>query len=155
MVHIYLQQLLFSWASRGGVTETAAVTIRTTTVTVATAVATYCGLLLLLLLLLLCDSGREATTIINDIHDGCSSRAGPGIVYTVILVYATGDSGYPNRGAAGQPPSLFLQSSLPPPSFRRCCWSRCWGWCSLSSIAREVRGRLALREGVYDRVVVV
>ena len=39
--YIYLQQLLFSWASRG-VTEAAAVTIRTTTVTVATAVATYC-----------------------------------------------------------------------------------------------------------------
>ena len=88
------------------------------------------------------------------IHD-MGSWAGPGIVYTVILVYVTGDSGYPNRGAAGQPPSLFLQSSLPPPSFRRCCWSRCWGWCSLSSIAREVRGRLALREGIYDRVVVV
>ena len=47
------------------------------------------------------------------IHDVGYSWAGPGIVIlcTVILVYVKDDSGYPNRGAAGQQPSLFLQCS--------------------------------------------
>ena len=58
-----------------------------------------------MLLLLLCDSAGETATMI---HDVASCWAGPGIVYTVILVYVTGDAGYPNRGAAGQQPFLFL-----------------------------------------------
>ena len=62
----------------------------------------------------------------------------------MILLHVMGDTGYPNRGADDQPPSLFYL----------CCWS-CWGWCALRSLATEVRRRLALREGTGHKTVVV
>ena len=114
----------------------------------------YFSLLLLLMMMIMmpCDSARQpqsscgsAWVLLGQIQESYD-----------LGIYLTADSGYPNRccsraAACSFPVAVVFAAAI---SFR-CCWSCCWGWCSLSSLAREVRGRLALREGTGHETVVV
>ena len=118
---------------------------RTAVVATATAVATYCSLLLL------CDSARDSHN--HDVGQfGCfldRSRNRMILVYTPRVIYRVPER-WCSRAAACSFPVVVVFAAATRISFR-CCWSYRWGWCSLSSLAREVRGRLALREGTGHR----